>query len=148
MLIYKGKVLNEPGNVDFGSEDISGIGDGTVTGAIVALNSRLGLLWKNPNPSNSFASQNIQVDKSYKLYVIIFGSDAGSNYVGHTEMRNNTGDIGTLQDINASKNVIQVRSVVVTNDGFTFGDGYYSSIGESVNLDNNRNIPYAIYGIK
>ena len=41
MLIYKDKVLNEPGNVDFGSADISGIGDGTVTGAIAALGSAL-----------------------------------------------------------------------------------------------------------
>lgn len=39
--MYKGEALNEPGNVDFGSADISGIGDGTVTGAIVALNSML-----------------------------------------------------------------------------------------------------------
>ena len=38
--MYKGEALNEPGNVDFGSEDISGIGDGTVTGAIKALNSK------------------------------------------------------------------------------------------------------------
>lgn len=41
MFIYKDKVLNEPGNVDFGSEDISGIGDGTVTGAIKSLNSKI-----------------------------------------------------------------------------------------------------------
>ena len=41
MLIYKDEVLNEPGNVDFGSADISGIGDGTVTGAITHVNSKL-----------------------------------------------------------------------------------------------------------
>lgn len=40
MLIYKDEILNEPGNVDFGSADISGIGDGTVTGAISAVNSK------------------------------------------------------------------------------------------------------------
>ena len=39
--MYKGEALNEPGNVDFGSADISGIGDGTVTGAIKALNSKI-----------------------------------------------------------------------------------------------------------
>lgn len=37
--MYKDKPLAEPGNVDFGSSDISGIGDGTVTGAINALDS-------------------------------------------------------------------------------------------------------------
>lgn len=41
MLIYKDEVLNEPGNVDFGSADISGIGDGTVTGAISMIHSKL-----------------------------------------------------------------------------------------------------------
>lgn len=39
--MYKGEALNEPGNVDFGSADISGIGDGTVTGAIVDINSSI-----------------------------------------------------------------------------------------------------------
>lgn len=42
--MYKGEALNEPGNVDFGSEDISGIGDGTVTGAIVAANNKTSTL--------------------------------------------------------------------------------------------------------
>lgn len=40
--MYKGEALNEPGNVDFGNHDISGIGDGTVTGAIKAMNSEFG----------------------------------------------------------------------------------------------------------
>lgn len=39
--MYKGRPLNEPGNVDFGSTDISGIGDGTVTGAIKNLHSNI-----------------------------------------------------------------------------------------------------------
>ena len=47
MLIYKDEVLNEPGNVDFGSEDISGIGDGTVTGAISKLNSKMNFVKNN-----------------------------------------------------------------------------------------------------
>lgn len=41
MLIYKDKILSEPGNVDFGSSDISRIGDGTVTGSIVFFNSKV-----------------------------------------------------------------------------------------------------------
>ena len=38
--MYKDKPLAEPGNVEFGSADISGIGDGTVTGAISELGSQ------------------------------------------------------------------------------------------------------------
>ena len=48
MLIYKGKQLNEPGNVDFGSSDISGIGDGTVTGAISEVNSKTTFNYQTP----------------------------------------------------------------------------------------------------
>ena len=36
--MYKDKPLAEPGKVEFGSADVSGIGDGTVTGAINELN--------------------------------------------------------------------------------------------------------------
>jgi hypothetical protein len=39
--MYKGEPINEPGAVDFGGHDISGIGDGTVTGAIAGVNGNL-----------------------------------------------------------------------------------------------------------
>ena len=41
--MYKDKPLSEPGNVDFGSSDISSVGDGTVTGAIADLNTKKAL---------------------------------------------------------------------------------------------------------
>lgn len=39
--MYKGEAINDPGNVDFGSADISGIGDGTVTGGMWSMNENL-----------------------------------------------------------------------------------------------------------
>ena len=39
--IYKGKAFAEPGNVQFGSGDISKIGDGTVLGSIIYLDSMI-----------------------------------------------------------------------------------------------------------
>jgi hypothetical protein len=43
LFFYKDQPLAEPGNVQFGNHDISEIGDGTVTGAIVELNAKAGI---------------------------------------------------------------------------------------------------------
>ena len=50
--IYKGKAFSEPGNVQFGSDDISKIGDGTITGAVVYLNSLIKIEEVDQIPDN------------------------------------------------------------------------------------------------
>lgn len=81
MLIYKDKVLNEPGNVDFGSEDISGIGDGTVTGAIRALASKIaggkGTFSSDKN-ANGWYYANVNVGFRATSFVVTMGFNSGS----------------------------------------------------------------------
>lgn len=73
--MYKGRPLNEPGNVDFGSTDISGIGDGTVTGAIGALSSKVGDEFKYIGKFNIGAETSIALSTGMFL---LFADQGGS----------------------------------------------------------------------
>ena len=146
--MYKGESLNEPGNVDFGSHDISEIGDGTVTGAIVYLNDKLSLLWTNEDMSANFPAQIINIAKRCDLYLILFKANTATNiymsvicernssfkafYVdGFTEYR-----VGSI-DVNGN----------VTIDDAKYVPTYGSPTTDHV-IASNYLIPYRIYGIK
>lgn len=89
MLIYKGKPIAEPGNVDFGNADISGIGDGTVTGAVFELNGKrikrteiaFGLSQALSAGAYGFGSSNINVSGDIELLYARIQTDdiAGMN---------------------------------------------------------------------
>lgn len=79
--MYKGESLNEPGNVDFGSHDISGIGDGTVTGAISSLASKVaggkGVFSSEKN-ANGWYYANVNVGFRATSFVVTMGFKSGS----------------------------------------------------------------------
>ena len=130
-------------SVDMGNTDISGIGDGTVTGAISALASNVEILWTNPNSTSVFTGQFVNTPKlsNYKLIVVSYMAATGWQYA-------NSMFVPCVENLNCSiitgTGAKESRTFTVGNNGVTFSDAIVSGSG----VDNSLVIPYMIYGIK
>ena len=117
--MYKDKPLAEPGKVDFGNTDISGIGDGTVTGAIKELDSKNTLISLTKTAeSKTFATGeinyidiNILEDKYTALGVVGFDVKDGNINLINVGL---TGSNVRLWVKNTSSSSITVNGVTVT----------------------------------
>lgn len=67
--MYKGEPMNDPGVVDFGGHDISGVGDGTVTGAIKDVDERTNKLM--PVRLSKRVSHTVKASNTYELVTSI-----------------------------------------------------------------------------
>ena len=130
-------------NQRLGNADISGIADGTITGAISMQNSNLKYvkLWTNPNSNVDFVAQTLEIDLTSYDYIDIDFKLTGSINNSHETKRYYKGSESssyfTFSGIQAS------RAVTMNNSGVVFGDAYNGSSVENIRL-----VPYAIYGGK
>lgn len=105
--------------------------------------SKLTLLWTNANPNSSFEAQTISLDlSSYKYIAVVVNTDTGeisfprSTSIIPVGQYNNCRIIGTL--------TTYYRDVAATIAGVSFS----TASNPSVSSNNNKCIPYKIYGIK
>lgn len=95
------------------------------------------LLWTNPNPNNSFASQTVSLDLSNYASVIIYLKNVASDVLstsGHYVPKGYSGRISI------QLNGRYINSV--TNEGINFGTGYSGG-----SASNSYAIPCEIYGV-
>lgn len=132
-----------------GSADISEVGDGTVTGAISALNNGTTLLWTNPSPSADFAAQTVSLDLSDYKFVDIYALNG--EFLGFT--RAIVGQKGVLLYFVGSSSasygtIAENRTFEVTVNGVGFADNTQVYTGSTITTVNTWNKPKYIYGIK
>lgn len=133
-----------------GNTSIVGIGDGTATGAISAINADLSkrgryILWENPSPTVSFSAQTISLTDSatnYDEIKVLHTPIANANPQVRLFSEVPIGVLGRLDSSEGSE-ANGMRNVTISNNTATF-EGCY--IGSSVN--NIGNVPLVIYGIK
>ena len=109
---------------------------------------KMDLLWENASPTSSFAEQTISVNySSYKLIMVVFMRDIFSDILCHvlspTTPQKPT---ATMYAWNAS--TILYRYLAIKDNSITFYSGVrMTAVGSDVS-DNDKLIPYKIYGIK
>lgn len=118
-------------------------------------------LWENPNPSSSFAGQDIEFDEinNYQFYKFEYKPTKDSNYTLLQDVRMKGGDTLTQFQIVGvtpftpgydTKGYLsmQVRTGVGNSRGVAIGDclHYTSNSGTKEDPANNYMIPVAIYG--
>lgn len=106
------------------------------------------LLWTNASPSSSFESQTISVNYSaYKLIMIVFWRDIVSNnlcYVLSPATPQNP--TATMYAWNIS--TILFRGIILGDNSIKFNSGVrMTTVGSDV-TDNDKMIPYKIYGVR
>lgn len=103
------------------------------------------LLWTNASPTSNFAAQTIAIDLSdYDLYLIdaLYEKDSSP----HLSTIQKVGNSGMIVCTTKGNNYNQSRNVTYNSDGsLTFDDANYN--GATSTSNNNRVVPYHIYGI-
>lgn len=110
---------------------------------------KMDLLWTNPSPSSSFASQIISLDLSnYTMVGIIYRIVASGTNVSHLYF-NVIGD-STIRHKSSDGLTIQRTIVSISSTSIQFGDcaTWTSYNTSSITTNNNYMVPYQIYGIK
>lgn len=140
-------------NQRLGNTDISGVGDGTVTGAINALNaggSKRTLLWNNTTGFENFPAQAITLASSDYDELEIFSVMSGSTGIVCFNKTDNSSQFVNIGDAFVSAGVKYFGNRMVTfnsrvslqiSTGYEIGGDTYSTKDTIV-------IPKAIYGIK
>ena len=145
-------------NQRLGNTDISGVGDGTVTGAINALSSggsgtggaKRTLLWENTTGFTNFPAQTITLASSDYDELEIFSVMSSGTGIVCFNKADNTSQIVVLGDTLVSTGKLYVGSRQITfnskvslqiTTGFEINDNAYSTKDTIV-------VPKAIYGIK
>ena len=105
-------------------------------------------LWENPNPTSSFASQNITLasdDYDFLLWV----SSIGSTKVSSTIMPKGKGCNLEYSSASSGGSGSRTRSVTYTSDTiYAVADAYEADGTTAAIVNNNRCIPLVIYGFK
>lgn len=105
---------------------------------------KMDLLWTNPNPDVAFASQTISLDLSEYQYVLI-------ETIYTTTVTNS--EIAIIKNNSEARIVslsakISYRDATVSNSSIVFGNASFMNTYGTSSTDNERCIPYKIYGIK
>lgn len=108
--------------------------------------AKMDLLWTNPSPTSSFTAQTISLDLSNYDLVLIFARRDASNYNYNINTLVNRD--GMVNMIGTYSSKLCTRGVTMTDSGLEFGAGFYATGYGTDTNDNNKNIPYKIYGIK
>ena len=106
------------------------------------------VLWTNPSPSASFASQTINLDLSKYRFVMI-DCVATKDYANHLGFQTyEVGSTNCRYQASVSNKIGQRNIDRITTTGIVFSSGYvYGSYGASPTVDNTVVIPYRIYGV-
>lgn len=139
-----------------GNTDISGIADGTVTGAIAQINTdlseKIGIeeLWANSDITQNFAAQSVTLAKdisNYRFYFITAVENTEKTAIYSTGLI----PVGNTCQIVIPTTFIGYRDVTsISGTSCTFDKGKLrTSYGQSTGADHNETIiPVKIYGVK
>ena len=105
------------------------------------------LLWENASPSSAFADQTLSIDLTGYNFVIIPTTSANTSV---WIKPNFVFEVGKQSEfILTNSNSAFERSIIINNEGITFGKGcIYTLATSSKNENNIYVIPQRIYGIK
>lgn len=113
------------------------------------------LLWTNPNPTSSFASQTLNIDLSNYKALIIKNEGSVASVVTSSEQQMSYVDLSETGYVFCSSYiygnlVLSFRRVTAhTNSSITFGAGFsLDSYNLNVASTNNASVPLEIYGLK
>lgn len=110
------------------------------------------LLWENPNPSATFAPQNINLNSDkYDLLLFIYKYDNNSSECYSTTIPkgNNVRFDANIAISSGNYAVIRNRKLVCTNaTQYSVEEAYSQNTNGARSTNNNALIPYKIYGIK
>lgn len=102
------------------------------------------LVWSNSDPSQAFASQSVAVDLSnYFMFIAVAAYSQGyGNSVTAVVPKGR----GTFISANISHNMY--RTITASDNGLSFGDGYFANTYGTAAVDNKRIIPLEVYGLR
>ena len=109
----------------------------------------VGPLWTNPNPTASFAAQDVSLSTGYDFIAIFFSSDTASGHNSRIKQAlfpTSVASPGFYIDFaNGSDKYIgsRVGTYIASTGVLTFAPGYYNG-----STNNGWCIPQCIYGIK
>jgi hypothetical protein len=105
-------------------------------------------LWVNPSPTSAFAVQTIALNSDdYDFLFIDYSMATTADY--HITQIFRKGDNGTLSlAYSTGQAVLNSYRIFTTNSSSIYFDNCYWVTSSDTNIDNNRNIPIAIYGLK
>lgn len=111
------------------------------------ITNNIDLLWTNPNPTASFAAQNISLDLSKYRFI-----EVEAQYVPITRARVG-GEVSALQWVGGSSDprygaVSNARRFQAFSSYVSFADNYMVYTGITATVSNASTIPLKIYGIK
>ena len=119
--------------------------------AIASLMSNIEKVWENPNPSNSFSSQEVAMDlSSCKFAIVIFRESTTLQYEHNLIVRIG-GNYAIQSSYQYGPSAIQfvMRGASARTDKVAFTQGYMTLMGTAnFTADNTILIPYMVYGIK
>ena len=103
------------------------------------------LLWTNPNPTQSFSSQTIQIDLSPYSEIEIFAIFSDANVEGSNTFKAPVGMAINIGFVRSDLYLMQSRIASTTSSGVTFSD---ATLGQDRTVYNNHCIPEKIWGIR
>ena len=104
------------------------------------------LLWENASLESAFAAQTVKINYSPYRF-LLFDMMVGVGYPQRFSVIISTN--GTCGRLMMTSNKFYLRDLEIISDGISFSDnGSISSFNGSQTLENNVNVPVAIYGIK
>ena len=110
--------------------------------------SKIELLWENPEPTADFDEQTIEIDTDHYaiFYIVMF--DGTNNIVACTSMILSEFRDGFQRTHFWYGKRSYWRSVTVTDTGLRFGLGQTASSSTTTTGETSKAIPYRIYGSK
>lgn len=109
-------------------------------------NLQIEQIWKNPNPSATFANQAVDIDMAEYDFIAIFSVPQNSITLMKQEIGIATYAMGAGYPTGGIWTYF--RSAIVRNTGIEFRDAYSVSYRNVTSVDNRAMIPDVIYGIK
>lgn len=112
--------------------------------ALLAKQTKIALLWTNPNPSSSFAAQTITVDGLQDYDFILIVTTYGFETFTIPTINGTSGSI-----IGLKVSQLGARTVTIGENTISFGAALFYSYSTTTNVTNNDHMkPTKILGIK
>ena len=114
------------------------------------------LLWTNPSPKSAFAAQTVQIAELANYTYVAIEWKAHSSYDNTSTFTKVQGvadagsDNATYGYNSTTESILWTRSYRVTTTGVQFYDSFEKSLKNTSvgSKDNERNVPYRVYGIE